>query len=287
MKGKLERKALRSVECFDWRTKTSSKLGEMNVCRNSLSSAVHNNHIFVLGGLNGTAKFSMEKLHVSTLREKLHEAWQKVDTILPSPLRTQQCAVYGGSLLLNDGDDESFITEMALSPPYARRTLMVMPERRLRHGLAIFDDAIVIMGGRGKQTESALSKVTKYDLKKKTFEDLKPLTYAVYEMGMVKWGEDNLIIAGGGDSKGKPLSKVLLYNIRSQKSYALPDMIYKRRGCVAVVVEDTLVVMGGGDEERNAFKSVECFTFDSFSWSEMPNMSEGRIWPTAVKILSV
>jgi hypothetical protein len=101
-------------------------------------------------------------------------------------------------------------------------------------------------------------------------------------MATVKRGDDNVIIVGGADSNEEPLNKVLLYNIKTQKSCMLPDMKYKRRGCVAAVVRDAVIVMGGMDERGNCLKSVECFQFDRYSWQELPEMREARYWATAV-----
>jgi hypothetical protein len=86
---------------------------------------------------------------------------------------------------------------------------------------------------------------------------------------------------GGVDSDDKPLNKVLMYNIKTQKSRMLPDMKYKRKGCVAAVVRDTVIVMGG-KEGRNHLKSVESFRFDSNTWKELADMHEARCWATAV-----
>ena len=62
----------------------------------------------------------------------------------------------------------------------------------------------------------------------------------------------------------------------------LPDMKYKRQGCVAAVVRDTVIVMGGQDEGGNFLTSVESFTFDHYGWDELPQMHEPRSWATAV-----
>jgi N-acetylneuraminic acid mutarotase len=62
----------------------------------------------------------------------------------------------------------------------------------------------------------------------------------------------------------------------------LPDMKYKRRGCVAAVVKDTVIVMGGEDESGNALKSVESFRFDRYSWNELPEMRNKRSCAIAV-----
>ena len=121
-----------------------------------------------------------------------------------------------------------------------------------------------------------------YDIIKKECHELAPLPYPVREMATVKWDDDNVMIMGGADSNYQPLNKVLMYNIKTQKSHELPNMKYSRRGCVAAVVRDTVIVMGGNDEGGNYLKSVEGFRFDRNRWEELPPMHEGRIWATAV-----
>ena len=48
---------------------------------------------------------------------------------------------------------------------------------------------------------------------------------------------------------------------------------------MAVVIENTIVVLGGLHE-----KSVEGFSFESYSWEELPDMSEHRWLATTVVI---
>jgi hypothetical protein len=62
----------------------------------------------------------------------------------------------------------------------------------------------------------------------------------------------------------------------------LPDMKYKRNGCVTAVVRDTVIVIGGQDERGNYLKSGERFRFDRFTWEELSEMQEVRYRPTAV-----
>ena len=100
-------------------------------------------------------------------------------------------------------------------------------------------------------------------------------------MATVKWGDDNVIIMGGVTSTSELLNKVLMYNIKTQKSHMLPDMKYKREGCVAAVVRDTVIVIGGQDERRNYLKSVESLRFDRYTWEELAQMHETRGWATA------
>jgi hypothetical protein len=159
-----------------------------------------------------------------------------------------------------------------------------MPQARYLHGVAMFGDKILILGGKVEVLfcDTNLASVLLYDITKNECKELAALPYPVSEMATVKWGDDSVIIAGGVDSNRQPLNKVLLYNIKTQKSRMLPDMKYKRKGCVAAVVGDTVIVMGGQDERRKYLKSVECFQFDLYSWQELPEMREARCLATAV-----
>ena len=177
------------------------------------------------------------------------------------------------------------ITEISLVPPYLSKLLATMPQGRYLHGVAIFDDKVSIVGGRESgRSRSFLRSVIMYDITKNQFQELAPLPYPVHEMAAVKWGDDRLIVIGGADSNNQPLNKVLMYNIKTQKCHELPNMKYKRKGCVAAVVIDTVIVMGGGgrDETGEDLKSVEDFRFDRYSWEKLPPMHEARREATAV-----
>ena len=51
----------------------------------------------------------------------------------------------------------------------------------------------------------------------------------------------------------------------------------KRRGCTAVVIGNNIhVVLGGRDERGRDLKSVEAFNFESYTWQELPEMSQER-----------
>ena len=231
----------------------------------------------------------MEKLSLNAVQVDLPTAWENVAVQLPNELLGHCSVVYNGRLINIGGFDvnkcnySDSITEVSLVPPYTKKLLATMPQRRGYHGIAIFGDKILIVGGTVTgASKSALRCVVMYDITKKECQELAPLPYPVHDMATVKWDDDNVMIMGGADNNDQPLNKVLMYNIKTQKSHELPDMKYKRRGCVAVVVRDTVIVMGGGVERRNILKSVEDFRFDRNSWEELPLMHEARCWATAV-----
>ena len=281
-----------SVEMFSLSNATWTPLQPMKERRSRQSSVVHNNQIFVMGGVGqgGIAINSIEKLSVNAVQVDQSITWENVLAKLPVPLYGHCSVVYNGRLIVIGGSGEcedalsDSITEISLVPPYTSKLLATMPQARYLHGVAMFGDKILILGGRtsifAKSTN--LARVLLYDIIKNECKELAALPYNVSEMATVKWGDDSVIIAGGVDSNNQPLNKVLLYNIKTQKSRMLPDMKYKREGCVAAVVRDTVIVMGGKDKVGYKFKSVECFRFDRYSWQELPEMQQVRCWATAV-----
>ena len=277
---------LNSVEMFSLATGTWTPLQPMREEREGLSSVVYNKQLFVIGGWE---RSSAEKLSVNAVQVHQSIPWEIVPVKLPGKLVGHCSVVYNrrsiviGGFDVDKGDYSNSITEISLVPPYTSKLLATMPEGRCRHGVAVFGDKILIVGGRERaRSNSALRSVAVYDITKNEFQELAPLPYPVYGMATVKWGDDNIMIMGGADSKNQPLNKVLMYNIKTQKSHELPNMKYKRRGCVAAVVKDTVIVMGGRDERRNCLKSVEGFRFDRYSWEELPPMNEARRNTTAV-----
>ena len=271
------------VEMFSLLTRTWTPLQPMKESREGASSVIHNNQLFVTGGFVK----SMEKLSLNAIHVDRSITWEYFPAELPGELAGHCSLIYNGRLIVIGGYDRGFysarVAEISLNPPYTSELLTTMPQKVCCHGVAIFGDKIVIVGGRRNGgSKSALRSVVMYDITKNECQKLAPLPYPVFEMATVKWDDDNVMIMGGADSNGKLLNKVLMYNIKTQKSCMLPDMKYKRRGCVAVVVSDTVIVMGGKDERGNQLKSVESFTFDSYCWRELPQMNEARYRPTAV-----
>jgi hypothetical protein len=277
-------RAVNSVEMFSLATGTWTPLQPMRERRSGASSVIHNNQLFVVGGYFK----SMEKLLLNAVQADQSIPWENVPAELPGRSHGHCSVVYNGRLLVIGGYDldksaySDSITEISLVAPYTSKLLATMQQKRCYHGFAIFGDKILIIGGRKTSVcTSALTSVVMYDITKNKCQELAPLPYPMYKMATVKWGDDNVIVIGGGDSKNKPLNKVLMYNIKTQKSHMLPDMKYRRKGCVAAVVNDTVIVMGGKDD-INCLKSVEHFRFNNYRWEELPEMHEVRSKATAV-----
>ena len=215
------KKILNSVEMFSLATGTWTRLQPMRESRWGGSSIVWNNELFVIGG--GVS--SMEKLSLNDVQAKRAVPWENVRVELPGRLSMHGSVVYNGRLLMIGGDDGDkgtcidSITEISLILPYASKRLASMPQSRCRHGVAIFGDKILIVGGRESDFfSSAFRSVVMYDIIKNECQELAPLPYPVQYMATVKLDDDNVMIMGGADSDCQPLNKVLMYNIKTQKN---------------------------------------------------------------------
>ena len=216
--------------------------------------------------------------------------WTDFAAKLPSRMFLHSNVVYKDSLFVTGGNNadqrvySDCIHEVKLKPPYTVKLLSKMPEPRIYHSTVLCDDSILIVGGRKTwDYEDNLSSVLSYDIKNNECQQLPELPYPVSDMATVKWGE-NVVIIGGGDKDGKALNNVLIYNVKTGNSHMLPPLLRKREGCMAVVIENTIVVLGGRDERWNVLKSVEGFSFDRYTWEELPDMNETRWFGTAVVI---
>ena len=281
-----------SVEIFNYPQKLwSLLLKPMPDYRHGASSFVYNNHVTLAGGLicpEGSVN-NMIQMNIHIVPD-LATNWTDFAAKLPARMYGQSSVVYKDSLFVTGGLDEDqrvfsdCIHEVKLKPPYTVKLLSKMPEPRACHSTVLCDDSILIVGGMKTKTyKDNLSSVLSYDIKNNECQQLPELPYPVSDMSTVKWGV-NVVIIGGADKIGKALNNVIIYNVKTGNSHMLPPMLHKRKGCMAVVIENTIVVLGGRDEKQNELKSVEGFSFDRYTWEELPDMNEHRLWSTAVVI---
>ena len=254
--------------------------------RSNTSSFVYNDYVTVVGG-----KDRYNSVFDTMIRMNVHQIpdlsinWTDFAAKLPAKMYGHSSVVYKDSLFLFGGysEDEDVtsdcIYEIQLKPPYTVKLVAQMPEPRAYHSTVLSDDDILIIGGTktGRDTYK-LSSVLSYDVKSNKCRPLPALPYAVSDMATVKWAE-NVVIIGGADKDGKALNNVIIYNAKTGNSHMLPPMLDKRAGCTAVVIQNTIVVLGG-----YGLKSVEGFSFESYSWEELPEMNEDRRSATAVVI---
>jgi hypothetical protein len=276
-----------SVEMFNWRQRTWSPLQSLPKRRFGATSFVHNSHVTIAGGCCSGYVDDMIRMNINP-NPDLSMRWSDCPVKLPTKLAYHSSVLYNNHLIVTGGFDgnttSDCIHEVQLVPPYTVKTLSRMPEPRQCHSAQLFDDNLLIVGGRTTyRYQDYLSSVVLYDIKKNECKQLAPLPYEVSMMATVRWG-DNIVVIGGADKLGETLDTVIIYNVKTEQSHLLPSMRCKRWGCTAVVIGYNIVVLGGDDEHSDDLKSVEAFNFESYTWQELPEMSQARYWHTAVVV---
>jgi hypothetical protein len=275
-----------SVEMFNWRQRTWSPLQSLPKKRFAATSFVYNNHVTIAGGYCSGCVDDVIRMNINP-NPDLSMHWSDCPVKLPAKLAYHSSVLYNDHLIVTGGDNENgtsdCIHDVELVPPYTVKTLSRMPEPRQYHSTQLFDDNLLIVGGSTTDRHrDSLSSVVLYDIKKNECKQLAPLPYEVSRMATVRWG-DNIVVIGGHDKRGETLDTVIIYNVKTEQSHLLPSMRCKRYGCAAVVIGNNIVVLGGSSGYV-AVKSVETFNFESYTWQELPEMSQTRYWHTAVVV---
>ena len=278
-----------SVEIFNWRQRTWSPLQSMPKKRWGATSFVYNNQVVVAGGCcagSGTVD-DMIGMNVDQ-HPDLSKHWRRCCTKLPAKIAHYSSVLYNDKVMVIGGYDRNAtsdkIHEVQVVPPYTAKSLSRMPEPRQRHCTEIFDDSLLVLGGRRLPSNGRdnLSSVVLYDIKNNVCKQLAPLPYEVSDMATVRW-KDNVVAIGGTNKYGNALNTVIMYNVKTEQSHMLPPIRCKRLGCTAVVIGNNIVVLGGfGQQEEE--KSVESFNFERNTWQELPEMSQARYRHTAVVV---
>ena len=277
-----------SVEMFNWCQRTWSPLQSIPKKRCGATSFVHNNQVVIAGGYcDGSGRVDdMIRMNADP-HPDLSAHWSECPVKLPAKLEHHSSVLYNDKLMVTGGHDgvatSNKIHEVQVDPRYTVKTLSRMPEPRQGHCMGIFDDSLLILGGKTTHfCEDNLSSVVLYDIKNNLCKQLTALPYEVSLMATVRWG-DNVVVIGGADKHAQALNTVILYNVKTQQSHMLPPIRCKRWGSTAVVVGNNIVVLGGHGGQGQ-LKSVECFNFERNSWQELPEMSQARFYHTAVVV---
>ena len=279
-----------SVEIFNWSKKTWAPLQSIPTTRLGATTFVYNNHVITAGGSCGRSGYVDDTIRMSIdPNPDLSAHWSDCPVKLPTPLAYHSSVLYNDHLIVSGGcirnlnEVSDCVHEVELVPPYGTKILSRMPEPRRGHGMEIFDDKLLIAGGgTTDKYKDNLNSVAMYDMEKKEWKKLAPLPYEVSDMATVRW-EDNILVIGGRDKDDKALDTVIMYNVKTEQFHMLPPMRCERLGCAAVVIGNNIVVTGGHGQGRIQ-KSVEAFNFERYNWENLPEMSHGRWFHTAIAV---
>ena len=264
--------ASKSTEIYSWEKNGWFEASYLNRQHLNASSFIYNDQLFVVGGLFSR---SIETLDLNKLPLK----WMHYAGNLPYRCQDHQTVVYQQRIIhiggydCDQGRNFDTISELQLTSRCALKKLCQMPESRSFHGAEIFEDKVMILGGKGG--EGHLNTVLEFDVNKNECKKMPPLPHPLSGMATVCW-RDQVVVLGGRNEREKALSDVFMYDFKTGKTTALRSMLEKRFGCCAVITGDTIVVMGGDNEKGKTLSSVECFTMGGSAWEYLPAMNKAR-----------
>ena len=271
------------TEIFSWEKNGWFEVSPMNEDHAVASSFIYKDQLFVAGGNQSE---TIETLDLSVLPLK----WMKFSGKLPYACDDHQTVVcqervfHIGGFNYDENEWSDVINNLQLAKPYNAKELCRMPERRECHGAEIFEDKVLILGGRKYwRREDYLDSVLEFDVKTNQCKEMPPLPRPLTRMATVQW-RDQVVVLGGRDKNDKVLNDVFMYDCKTGKITVLPSMLEKRWGCCAVITGNTIVVMGGENEEELHLKSVECFIMGGSTWKYLPAMNKAR-WCAVAEVL--
>ena len=260
------------TEIFSWEKNGWLEVSPMNEEHAFASSFIYKDQLFVVGGRSTK---TVETLDLSVLSLK----WKKFPRELPFPCDDFQTVVHIGGYNWEKGKESDMISELQLTSPSScfMKKLCQMPEPRECHSAEVFDDKVLILGGRN--TNDYLDSVLEFDPKRNECKEMPKLPVALMKMTTVRWREEAVVL-GGCNKEYNAVNDVFMYNIKTGKITVLPSMLEKRRSCCAIITGNTIVVMGGKNEEDEHLDTVESFKMGGSTWEYVPSMNKAR--PNAV-----
>ena len=265
-------KVLSSVERFNFLNQTWTPLAELKTARAFHAAVVFENQILVCGGSTNFDDFnSIDSIEVLDLNDN-PSTWHEFAVNLPVKVVGHKCVVYGNRMLIIGGNALDTIYELLLVPPYSSKLLCHMKKKRVLHGAELFDDKVLIAGGKGTEAD-----VEMFDITRNECVEMPPLLYPRGAMATVG-RDDSMLLIGGQDDEKKSSSDIIQYDVKTGHSKVLMKMKTGGFGCSAVRSGNTLVVMGYSDEGC----LVECFNFVTNSWKKLPSTSSVRLFACAV-----
>ncbi len=276
------------TECFNWAAQTWTLLDSAVFEGRTYScSFLYQGQMVVAGGLDdgGNRTNTLKCLNVADPAA----TWKDFAVNLPFMCSNHKVVNHNDQLFMSGGHvqpaDAGWSTlsngvyEVQLVPPYSSKMLTILPQPRSYHGMVMFDQRLLILGGR--DDKKITTSVVQYDLIKNECREMPSLPYPVYLMATVLW-RNIVFLIGGMDGGRACLNKVRMYDVITGRSQMLPSMKQKRCGCTAVLTGNVVVVMGGLNEKYGHLKSVESFDLERQVWQDLPDMLEPRSYATAV-----
>lgn len=264
-------KAIKSVECYDFKDDRWYQLAEMPSRRCRCGVAVVNGLVYAVGGFNGSLRVRTVDVY-----DPLKDVWTSCPS-MEARRSTLGVAVLNGFIYAVGGFDGSSGLDTAECFEVRTgewRMIASMSTRRSSVGVGVVGGLLYAVGGYDGASRQCLSSVECYN----------PLTDSwthVCEMSCRRSGAgvgvvDGLLYAVGGHDGPLVRKSVEMYNPETNNWSQVADMHLCRRNAGVVSNGGNLFVVGGDDGSSN-LGSVECYDPKNNTWTLLSSsMMTGR-----------
>ncbi|KAF2368914.1 BTB/Kelch-associated [Trinorchestia longiramus] len=264
-------KAVRSVECYDFKTEKWSAVAEMPTRRCRCGLAVVDGRVYAVGGFNGSLRVRTVDVY-----DPASNTWTGCAN-MEARRSTLGVATIDGKIYAVGGFDGSTgLNSAEVYDPRKAEWRMIAPmtTRRSSVGVGVVLGKLYAVGGYDGASRQCLSGVERYCPETDVWTPVAQMTARRSGAGIgVIDGE--LYAVGGHDG---PLvrNSVEVYNPSTNKWRVVAEMNLCRRNAGVIAVDGMLYVVGGDDGNSN-LTSVEIYDPVTGTWTVLPaSLSIGR-----------
>jgi len=267
-------KAIRSVECYDYKDDRWTHLSEMPGRRCRCGVAVVRGRVYAVGGFNGSLR-----VRTVDMFDPAADSWSSIasmearrSTLGVAVMNDQIFAVGGfdGSCGLNTAE----VLDMSVAGSQEWRTIASMSTRRSSVGVGVLAGLIYAVGGYDGNSRQCLSSVEVYNPDQDLWSPVSDMSARRSGAGV---GVLNGLLYSVGGHDGPLVRKsVECYNPDTNRWSPVAEMNYCRRNA-GVISHNGVIYVIGGDDGTSNLASVEMYNPKTDSWSVLAaNMTIGR-----------
>ena len=264
-------KAIRSVECYDFKTEQWHQVAEMNSRRCRAGVAVLDGCIYAVGGFNGSLRIRTVDCY-----DPLRNQWRTVAS-MEARRSTLGAAVLNGLLYAIGGfDGTTGLNTCEVYDPKTNewRYIAPMSSRRSSVGVGVLGGLLYAVGGYDGASRHCLSSVECYNPVTKEWSLMCDMS--TRRSGAGVGVADGLLFAIGGHDGPHVRKSVECYNPELNQWCPVADMNMCRRNAGVASVNGLLFVVGGDDGSAN-LSSVEVYNPRTNQWGSLSScMGIGR-----------
>jgi len=275
-------KAIRSVECYDFKEDRWNHLSEMPGRRCRCGVAVVRGRVYGVGGFNGSLRVRTVDVYDPTA-----DSWSSIasmearrSTLGVAVLNDHIYAVGGfdGSCGLNTAE----VLDMSVGGTHEWRSIASMSTRRSSVGVGVLQGLIYAVGGYDGNSRQCLSSVEVYNPEQDIWSPVSDMSARRSGAGV---GVLNGLLYSVGGHDGPVVRKsVENYNPDTNRWSPVAEMNYCRRNA-GVLSHNGVIYVIGGDDGTSNLSSVEMYNPKTDTWNVLAaNMTIGRSY-TGVAVI--